>query len=90
MQLPIEYRRQGISIGDIGIISPTGEFDLHPLYHAINGRNGPNQPLECDTVFRKMQSMDNGPDTHLANSSVRKVSVNQIKQVLFHQMIQFG
>jgi hypothetical protein len=88
MQLPIEYRRQGISIGDVGIITSTA-FDFlfnifEPADDAINRglvpqgfSPFPRRELEHDI----QKTMDYGPNTYLASSSVRKISltVRQVK-----------
>jgi hypothetical protein len=75
MQLPIEYRRQGLSIGDVGIITPLGAFDFlfnifQPADHPINRGCVPrgffplsNPEIDEPTVY--------GPKAHLASSSLR-------------------
>jgi len=90
MQLPIEYRRQGISIGDVGIITSTGEFDflfniLQSPEHAINGGLVPRgfSPIPREALERDIhETIVYGPNTYLASPSVRKTSVKRIRQVL--------
>jgi hypothetical protein len=91
MQLPIEYRRRGTSIGDVGIITSTGEFDFlfnifYPANHPINRGVVPQDfsPLSLEELeYDIQQSNVYGPDTYLASSSVRKTSSNWIGKVLF-------
>lgn len=52
--LPIEYRRTGVNIGDVGIVTPSGVFDFLfniclPSHHLINGNRVPDnfRPLEA-------------------------------------------
>jgi len=95
MQLPIEYRRQGVSIGDVGIITPTGKFDFLfniflPAHDPINDGMVPQgfTPLLLREVERDIQrSIDYGPNTHLASSSVRKISM-WTRQVFLHCCIK--
>jgi hypothetical protein len=75
MQLPIEYRRQGITIGDIGIITSLGAFDFlfnifQPADHPINREGVPRGflPLSKPEI---QEFMVYGPKTHLASSSVQ-------------------
>jgi hypothetical protein len=84
MQLPIEYRRQGLSIGDVGIITSIGEFDLlfnifYPADHPINDRMVPMGflPLSRQNLERDVRkAIHYGPNTYLTSSSVRKTSSN--------------
>jgi hypothetical protein len=88
-QLPVEYRRQGISIGDVGIITSTGEFDFlfnlfHPADHPINGGFVPQtfSPLPYGQLEREIQkSRVYGSNSYLASSSVQKTGINRF--VLF-------
>jgi len=96
MQLPIEYRRQGINIGDVGIITSTGEFDflfniLQPPEHAVNGGSVPHvfSPIPRQELGRDIQeTIVYGPNTHLASSSVRKTSMKWIRQVIFFDVLK--
>ena len=81
-QLPIEYRKEGISIGDVGIITNVGRFDFlfnicQPAGGAINRRGVPEpfsrlnpEQLEIDT------SNIYGRNTYLTSSSVRTLGTN--------------
>ena len=76
--LPIEYRRRGVSIGDVGIITHIGEFDFlfnvfHAADHPINRGDVPQgfSPLKQDDIH---EYISYSPGTHLASSSVRKIS----------------
>ena len=83
-QLPIEYRRQGISIGDVGIIvAQSGEFDflfniLQPADHPINASKGvpesfsPLDRTQLEIVTRRIY----GHNTYLTSSSVRTTGIN--------------
>jgi hypothetical protein len=94
-QLPIEYRQGGISIGDVGIFTLTGEFDFlfnifHPASHPINRGVVPRgfSHLSLEELVSDIQENTvYGPDSYLASSSVRKISMNWIGQVLFHRVI---
>jgi len=95
MQLPIEYRRRGVSIGDVGIISSAGGFDFLfniflPADHPINDGMVPQgfSPLSCQGLERHIErTIIYGPNTHLAGASVRKISGHSIRRVLFHLII---
>ena len=81
-QLPLEYRKQGISIGDVGIITRSGRFDflfsiLQPANSAINNRGVPEsfsrvnpEQLEIDITSIY------GRNTYLTSSSVRTLGIN--------------
>jgi hypothetical protein len=94
-RLPIAYRRLGVSIGDVGIVTSTGEFDFlfnifQPADHPINRGIVPRgfsplllEELSCDIQENTIY----GPDTYLASSSVRKISLNLPRQVYFYHVI---
>jgi hypothetical protein len=87
MQLPVEYRRQGISIGDVGIITSTGTFDFLfniflPANHPINIGNVPQtfSPLSREQVEREIQkTCDYGPNSYVTSSTARKTAVRETK-----------
>jgi hypothetical protein len=78
--LPIEYRRRGIGIGDVGIITAAGGFDFMfnvclPEDHPINRDGVPDgfssvhpELLESD-VHKQMEF---NPNSYLASSSIEK------------------
>ena len=80
MTLPLEYRRVGISIGDVGIINPSGEFSFLfnlflPADHPINRGKVPESfsPLhpseaEDDNIE---QDIAFGPNSYLASPSLQ-------------------
>ena len=82
MQLPIKYRRQGISIGDVGIITESGGFDFlfnifQPADHPINGRGVPESFSPLDPTQLEIEtSRIYGRNTYLTSSSVRTAGVN--------------
>jgi len=88
-RLPIAYRRSGVSIGDVGIITSTGEFDflfniLQPADHSINRGIVPRgfSPLSLEELSCDIQENTiYGPDTYLASSSVQKINMNWTRQV---------
>lgn len=92
MQLPIVYRRQGTSFGDVGIVTSNGSFDFlfnifNPANHPINRGLVPPGflPLSLEDLEYDIQkTMDYGPDSYLASSSVRKTNSNWFGQALFH------
>ena len=94
-QLPIEYRRQGISIGDVGIFTPTGVFDFlfnifQPANHPINRGIVPQDFVSLsfeEVVDEILENEVYGPGSYLASSSVRRVGMNWIRQVLFHDVL---
>jgi hypothetical protein len=82
MLLPTDYRRNGISIGDVGIIYQLGVFDFLfnvflPSDHCINEGRVPKtfNPLDLSTMKNDIsKSTVYGPDTYLPSSSLRKKS----------------
>ena len=82
MQLPIEYRRQGIGIGDVGILTQSGGFDFlfnifQPAGHPINVRGVPESFCPLDPTRLEIEtSCIYGCNTYLTTSSVRTTGVN--------------
>ena len=82
MQLPIEYRRQGISIGDVGIITESGGFDFLfniflPADHPIHVRGVPESFCPLDPTQLEIETgRIYGRNTYLTSSSVRTTGVN--------------
>jgi len=75
--LPAEYRRNGVNIGDVGIVTSGGIFDFLfniclPSHHPINGNRVPDnfRPLEppepIDVVEAPVSS------THIASGSIEQ------------------
>jgi len=80
LNLPPEYREQGISIGDVGIIKPSGPFDFffninHPAGHPINSdRPSDFQPLDPPLRDRDIDTIKIfGAGSFLASSTVKRV-----------------
>jgi len=82
MQLPIEYRRQGISIGDVGIITQSGGFDFlfnifQPAGHPVNVRGVPGSFCPLDPTQLEIETgRIYGRNTYLTSSSVRTAGIN--------------
>jgi hypothetical protein len=87
--LPSEYRRNGVNIGDVGIVTSGGVFDFLfniclPSHHHINGDRVPNdfKPLEppdpVDIIDVTIAS------THIASGSIERsqLSFNSLRSVL--------
>lgn len=81
--LPSEYRRNGVNIGDVGIVTSGGVFDFLfnvclPSHHRINGGRVPNdfRPLDppepVDIVGITIAS------THIASGSIDQLRVNSL------------
>jgi len=80
--LPIAYRKQGISIGDVGIITHFGRFDFlfnifQPADHAIHRRGVPDlfSPLDFGQLETDPSTIYGG-NTYLTSSSVSTSSVS--------------
>ena len=91
-RLPIAYRRQGISIGDVGIITHFGRFDFlfnvfQPADHPINSRGVPESfsPLDFGQLETDPSTIY-GDNTYLTSSSVGTSSVNSSH--VAHQLLQ--
>ena len=78
--LPLEYQRQGISIGDVGIITPSGGFSFLfniclPGYDPVNPSELPEGFAELHPPLNPLHIQDFielGPQSHLASGSVEK------------------
>lgn len=78
---PIQYRSQGISIGDVGIITHFGRFDFlfnifQPASHPINSRGVPESFIHDSRALEVDQSIIYDRNTYLTSSSVSTSSVN--------------
>ncbi len=87
LTLPKEYRRSGISIGDVGIIYRSGVFNfLFNIFlsadHDINCGRVPAgfSPLEFALIKNDIDTF--GPGSYLASTSLRKTSNNNASYVL--------
>ena len=83
-QLSIDYRRKGISIGDVGLITFFGSFDflfniLLPAEHPIHNGRVPegfiplDPPLEAEDLDFQEEFAE---DSYLASASVKKAQNN--------------
>ena len=80
MSFPTEYRKKGISIGDVGIINRTGEFSFlfnvfFPPTHPINKGRVPVgfSPIKYSDIKNDVETnVVFGPNNYLASSSVRR------------------
>ncbi|PPQ78265.1 hypothetical protein CVT25_011724 [Psilocybe cyanescens] len=77
-RLPIQYQRQGIEIGDVGIITPSGSFDF--LFNIRLPADNPINPPELPEQFASLHPpldlidirghLEFKPDSYLASSSI--------------------
>ena len=83
---PIEYRRNGVSIGDVGILYRTGGFTFLfniflPADHPINEGRVPNGflPLNNSIDNRSIQRcVTFGPGSCIGSSSLRRISSSSV------------
>ncbi|KAJ6548290.1 hypothetical protein B0H10DRAFT_2129407 [Mycena sp. CBHHK59/15] len=82
INLPAEYQRHGVSIGDVGCVTPEGIFDFFfnvflPPEHPINGNRTPDDfspmpPYESVDISH----LNYGPGNHVSSPAVRRVDVD--------------
>ncbi|KAK7026840.1 hypothetical protein VNI00_015382 [Paramarasmius palmivorus] len=85
--LPLDYRKIGVSIGDVGSISEDGSFQylfniFLPADAALNRARGvPNgfSPLSRDGL-PPAESYDDPPGTHIANTISSTISKTELKR----------
>ncbi|KAJ7685797.1 hypothetical protein DFH06DRAFT_50685 [Mycena polygramma] len=80
--LPAEYREHGIQIGDVGSVTPDGEFEFYfnifrPAEHPLNANRTPEHfsPMEAygaEDVLRR----DHDPGYYLCTSTVQKLDLD--------------
>jgi len=78
--LSLEYREEGVSIGDVGIVEPSGSFDFFfninkPAEHAVNcNRPCDFQPLDPPLQAHDISNIEIfGAGSFLASSSIKRV-----------------
>jgi hypothetical protein len=81
INLPAAYQRHGVSIGDVGSVTPEGIFDFFfniflPPEHPINGNRTPEdfspmEPYESVDVSR----LTYDPGNHVSTSTVRRLEL---------------
>ena len=96
--LPIEYRRGGIGIGDVGIITASGSFDflfniLLPATHPIHDGRVPemfsplNPPLNIGDIDEQEEFAE---DSYLASASVEKTQREGQRHSSYGRIIPFA
>ena len=80
MNLPTEYRREGVMIGDVGILYRAEGFDFLfniflPADHPINKDRVPDgfRPLCCSELEKRRKKQVIGEKEYVTSSSVRKM-----------------
>jgi hypothetical protein len=78
--LPNDYKLNGVSIGDVGRVTPDGAFDFFfNIYleadHPINANYVPDDfsPLKKHCITRDIIPSDQDPGNHVSTSSVQKL-----------------
>ncbi|KAJ7621725.1 hypothetical protein DFH06DRAFT_770591 [Mycena polygramma] len=80
--LPAEYREHGIQIGDVGSVTPNGEFEFYfniflAAEHPINIDSTPEDFLPMEPYAAKdIIHRDYGPGYYLSTSTVQKVDLD--------------
>jgi len=76
--LPSEYRRNGVNIGDVGIVRSSGVFDFLfniclPSHHPINGSRVPDgfRPLETPELIDIIEVAV--ASTHITSGSIERL-----------------
>ncbi|KAF8134175.1 hypothetical protein K438DRAFT_1541018, partial [Mycena galopus ATCC 62051] len=76
---PVAYQRHGVSIGDVGTVTPEGIFDFFfniflPSGHAINANNTPED-------FSPMSPYDSKDVVHLHHNPGKHVSTSTVQRL---------
>ena len=75
--LPVGYQRNGVRIGDVGIVTRDGNFEF--LFN-VCVQNGHNNPQELPNNFEMLESVDLSnrpyfqPGTHLLSNGVNQTN----------------
>ncbi|KAF9479611.1 hypothetical protein BDN70DRAFT_806738 [Pholiota conissans] len=77
-RLPMEYRRKGVHVGDVGIITPSGAFSF--LFNVCLPPNHPINPSTLPEGFTPIQSLvireysEFKPESYLASTAIEKTN----------------
>jgi len=90
--LPIVYRRKGVKIGDVGIITPRGGFSF--LFNIFVSNDDPIHPPQLPEQFTPLSPSPDAidicmdfefkPGNYLASSSVEKSESDSASYVLIY------
>ncbi|KAF8163970.1 hypothetical protein BJ912DRAFT_283054 [Pholiota molesta] len=92
--LPMPYRRKGIDIGDVGIITPSGGFSFLfdiclPPDHPINPPTLPEGFTPINQLMNIREYLEFRPESHLA-SGIKKVRDPRISGLSFETLAMEG
>ncbi|KAF7302897.1 Pleiotropic drug resistance ABC transporter protein [Mycena kentingensis (nom. inval.)] len=75
MNLPIEYRSRGVSIGDVGRVSPEGDFDF--FFNIYRDRNHPINHNRVPEDFSPLEELDESDlfQLHIKRGSLSSATV---------------
>ena len=82
INLPAEYQRHGVSIGDVGRVRPEGIFDFFfniflPPEHPINANDTPEDFSPMSPYKAKdIVHINHGPGSYVSTPTVQKVTVD--------------
>ncbi|KAJ7476205.1 hypothetical protein FB451DRAFT_1034030, partial [Mycena latifolia] len=87
--LPDEYQKRGVSIGDVGRVTPEGIFDFFfniylPAHHPINANDVPDDFSSLAPYAPKdVVNLDFDPGSYVSSSSVHDLGPNSPSQYVF-------
>ncbi|KAF7302808.1 Pleiotropic drug resistance ABC transporter protein [Mycena kentingensis (nom. inval.)] len=83
MNLPIEYQRRGVSIGDVGRVSPLGDFDF--FFNVYRDRDHPINHARVPEDFSPLEEFDESDllQWHIKRGSLSSATVQSFSMSNF-------